>query len=178
MRNIKLVFKLLFLLLILALGILHFNSLIRKERIYYIPQINTYIKLVEPSSCNYGYVFFSGDDRFVNSTDFFKIWRIGTAGIVKIVFNPEEREVFYILNRYGKHVDINSDKYKMSEIEITDSTFFNEPQHSITTMKKPYESVSIEYSFEGVYLTFYENTSMKKIYPIKEYRKIFFTKLK
>ena len=175
----KLLIRSSLLIVIVMWGTLFFGSFIRKERIFYIPQIDTYIKIVEPSNYSYGYVFFSKDCSFINLNDYFKVYKISICGITNILFDPAVKNEFFVRNYCGKCADASSDKYRITcDIEITDTTFFNPPHNSITTKKKPYKSITIRDAFNKVYLSSYNDTSMTEIFPIKQSRRVYLTRLK
>jgi hypothetical protein len=169
----KLIFFLLLPLLVVAVFVvyLYVSANNVKDKTYYFPQIETYMKVHKPSFNKYGYVLFSKDSMFSfsESIDFVQVYKSETSS-VSFIFNPAESNKFYIIDRWN-NAQINQVNFVMEKISREDTTFFE--QETIANvccrqvLKPHYFEISVEGFLQTVFLTSDSTEYTKEISPIR-----------
>jgi len=145
-------------------------SFVSKKRLYYIPQVEMYIKIVKPPLNKYGYVFFSKDSVFVPSeqVDHLKVYKSETARI-NIIINPNVKNELFLDDRFNFSTP-HAVEYKINKINFRDTTFYEKLDIAGTStyeLKFPYMDITLEEYLESVYVTNYGEDCMVKIRPLK-----------
>ena len=169
----KLTFFLLIPLLVLAVFFIYLYISANKEknRTYYFPQIETYIKVYKPPFNKYGYLIFSKDSvfSFSENIDFFKVYKSETSS-VHFIFNPAEHSKFYIIDRWN-NTQINQVNFVVKRINKEDTTFFEQTVISgVNTyvLKPPYFEIFVEDFLQSIfYIDYNIGESPIKVEPIK-----------
>lgn len=129
-----------------------------KEKTYYFPQIEMYLKVHKPPLSKYGYVVFSKDSTFTFSEDidFVRIYK-SEVSEVRFIFNPKEKNRFYLIDR-SNNAQVNQVNFAIREINGKDTTFFEQEviakMGCISTLKPIYFEITIEGFLQSV---FYNN---------------------
>jgi len=140
------------------------------EKLYYIPQVEMYLKIVKPPLNKYGYVFFSKDSIFSSSEqiDYIKIYKSETSRI-NIIINPNIKDELYLDDRFNYSTP-HAVEYKINKISFRDTTFYekwNIAGTSTYVLKYPYMDITFEEYLRSIYVTNYGEDLMTKINPIK-----------
>lgn len=144
----KFAYILLFLLLIVVAFSIEFVYKGRIDKVYYLPQIETYIRVYRPSLCKYGYVFLSKDSisLYTGEADFLKIYK-SEVNSIRLVFNPLENNNFYIVDRWN-NAHINQVNFNIKKIDREDTAFFRiglvENRYRVPILKPAYVKISID----------------------------------
>lgn len=142
-----------------------------KNKEYYFPQIETYIKMHNLPFDNYGHVIFSKDSisSFSDKVDFVEIYKSETSWI-NFIFNPVENNKIYIVDRYNNIVQINQVDFIFERIDQTDTLFFE--KHIVAgtqtyLLKPPYIEISVDGYLKSVFFTNYYEEYQTKIEPLR-----------
>lgn len=161
-------------LLIVAIFFIYnyFLAIKGKDKIYYFPQIEIYLKVYKPPFNKYGYVIFSKDSVFTFSKkiDYVKVYK-SEISLVSFVFNPAEHHKFYIIDKWN-NAQINQVNFIMEKINRENTTFF---EHEIISgictqiLKPTYFEISVDGFLQSVYYSDYNGIQeyMIKAEPIK-----------
>lgn len=165
----KIIFFLLLPLLVVAVFVIciNFSAIKEKDKTYYFPQIETYLKIHKPLFNKYGYIIFSKDSIFTFSEkiDFVKIYKSETNS-VSFIFNPTEHNKIYIIDRWN-NVQINQVNFSLEKINKEDTTFFKQEiicGISVQILKPDYLEISVEGFLQSLFYTNYKGIEK---YPIK-----------
>ncbi len=124
----KLKILLLFLLLTVTVFIMYIyvSASFEKNKTYYFPQIETYLKVYKPPFSKYGYVIFSKEraSSFSKNIDFVKIYKSEISSI-SFIFNPAENSRIYITDRWN-NTQVNQVNFVMKQINKEETTFFEQ----------------------------------------------------
>lgn len=152
----KLKFFLLFLLIAVALFIVYIyvSTSIEKDKTYYFPQIETYMKVYKPLFNNYGYIIFSKDSviTFSENSDFVRIYKSEISSI-DFIFNPFESKKIYVVDRWS-NTEFNQSDYIIERINRTDTTFFEQESiigSNTQILKSKYFGIFIEGYLQSVF---------------------------
>lgn len=169
----KSIFFLLLPLLVVAVFIVYIyvSAFMVKDKTYYFPQVETYMKVYKPPFNKYGYVFFSKDSvfSFSENIDFVKVYKSETSS-VSFIFNPAEKSKFYITDRWN-NAQINQVNFVVKQINKEDTTFFEQAVISGANtyiLKPPYFEIFVEDFLQSVFYIDYDiGESPIKAEPIK-----------
>ncbi|MDS1031209.1 hypothetical protein RDV77_01035 [Porphyromonadaceae sp. NP-X] len=169
----KFIFFLLLPLLAVAIFIVYIyvSTSFEKDKTYYFPQIETYLKVYKPPFSKYGYVIFSKDSifSFPENIDYIKIYKSATTS-VSFIFNPAENSKFYITDRWN-NAQINQVNFVVKQINKEDTTFFEQAViagANTYILKPPYFEIFIEGYLQSVFYIDYDiGDSPIKAEPIK-----------
>ncbi len=169
----KLTFFLLIPLLVLTVFFvyLYISANMEKNKTYYFPQIEIYMKVYKPPFNKYGYVLFSKDSifSFLENSDFVKVYKSETSS-ASFVFNPAENNKFFITDRWN-NTQINQVNFIVKLINKEDTTFFEQTVISganTYVLKQPYFEIFIEDFLQSVfYIDYNIGESPIKAEPIK-----------
>lgn len=169
----KFILFLLLPLLIVAVFIVYIyvSASFEKDRTYYFPQIETYLKVYKPPFSKYGYVIFSQDSvfSFSENIDFVKIYKSETSS-VRFIFDPTENSKFYIIDRWN-NAQINQVNFTVKQISRGDTTIFEQEVISgVNTyiLKPTYFEIFVEDFLQSVfYIDYNIRESPIKVDPIK-----------
>ena len=160
----KIIFYLLLSLLVIVVFVVYIYISANKEKnkTYYFPQIETYMKVYKPPFHKYGYVLFSKDSiiSFSENTDFVKVYKSEISS-VSFIFNPAENNEFYIIDRWN-NAQINQIDFVVKRINQEDTIFFEqETIVGINTyiLKPPYFEIFVEGFLQSV---FYIDSDIEK----------------
>jgi hypothetical protein len=155
----KLIFFLLFSLLVVAVFVTYsyVSAIKEKDKTYYFPQIETYLKIYKPPFGKYGYVIFRKDSTFtfLENVDFVKVYKSETSS-VSFIFNPAENSKFYIVDRWN-NAQINQVNFAVEKIDREDTTFFEQEVIAgvccIQILKPTYFEIFVEGFLQSVFYT-------------------------
>ena len=154
----KFIFFILFPLLIAAVFIVYIyvSAAMEKDKTYYFPQIEIYLRVYKPPFNKYSYVIFSKDSVFTFSEniDFVKIYKSKTNWI-NFVFNPAENNKFYIVDRWN-NTQVNQVDFTVEKISRKDTAFFEQEVIAgvCTSILKPiYFEISVDGFLQSVFYT-------------------------
>lgn len=147
------------------------SAIIERNKKYYLPQIETYLRVYNPPFNKYGYVIFSKDSLLPlsESVDYVKVFKSETSQI-SFIFNSSENNKIYIVDRWN-NTEINQADFIIEKIDRTDTTFFE--QESIAGMNthilKPlYFEIFVEGFLQSVFFIDYDISECPiKAEPIK-----------
>jgi len=169
----KLIFFLLLPLLAVAVYIvfIYVSANFEKNRTYYFPQIETYLKVYNPPFSKYGYVIFSKERvfSFSENIDFVRIYKSETSS-VGFIFNPLENKKIYVVDEWDNTV-INQSIFCIEKINRKDTTFFEQENiagANTQILKPKYFEFYIEGYLQSVlYIDYDIGDSPIKAEPIK-----------
>ena len=149
---------------------LGFNILRTKEKLYYVPQNDMYIKIINPPLDKYGYIVLAQDSVILLSDeiDYIKVCKSETSSI-DIICNPNDKKQVYINDRANSST-INSVKYEIRKISFKDPLLFTEEKIAgISTylLKPPYFDINFDGYFEEVYISINSYESPEKLNTIR-----------
>jgi len=160
-------------LLVIAVFIVYIyvSASFEKDKTYFFPQIEKYLKVYKPPFSKYGYVIFSKDTvfSFSENIDFVKVYKSELSS-VSFIFNPLENNNIYVLDRWN-NIEINQSNFIIKKINRTDTIFFE--QESIggadTQILKPkYFEIFIEDYLKSLFYIDYDiRETPIKAEPIK-----------
>lgn len=132
-----------------------------QDKTFYISQIETYMRVYKPPFNEYGYVYLSKDSVFEMSdhVDFLKV-RKSDIGDIYLLFNPGERNKFYIRNcrmiPSNNDPQINNFQFEFERISLNDKAFYEleKTEHSCDRyhLKPPYSYIRIDGFLDKVFL--------------------------
>ena len=167
----KLLLILLLPLLFVAVFVVYIyvSAIMEKDKTYYFPQIDTYVKIYKPPFNKNGYVLFSKDSifSFSENIDFAKIYKSETSS-VSFIFNPFEKNKIFVVD-WCNNAQINQINFIVEKISRNDTTFFE--NHIIAgtqtyILKYPYIEVFVEGYLQSVFYTDYSGECPNKVEPI------------
>ena len=141
-----------------------------KERIYHIPQVNMYLKIIKPPMVKYGYVLFSQDSIFssLDKMDYLKIQKLDITQTI-IIINPNIKDELYIDDRFHC-LDIHQINYKICRIGFRDTAFFLVNHADVPydyQLKYPYMNITIGAYLDFVSIANYGEKYLRDIMPCK-----------
>lgn len=145
--------------IIVFIAYCYVSAIIERNKKYYFPQIETYLRVYNPPFNKYGYVIFSKDSLLPlsESVDYVKVFKSETSQI-SFIFNSSENNKIYIVDRWN-NTEINQADFIIEKIDRTDTTFFE--QESIAGMNthilKPlYFEIFVEGFLQSVFFIDYD----------------------
>nr|WP_320058448.1 hypothetical protein [uncultured Bacteroides sp.] len=141
------------------------------EKLYYIPQVGMYLKIIKPPLSRYGYALFNKDSIFSLSekSDYIKVYKSETASF-NIIINPNIENKLYFDDRFNFSVP-HPVKYNICKINFRDTTFFE--MHNVAgtrtcLLKHPYIAITVDGYLESVYTTNSYEEYLNKIEPMRK----------
>ncbi|MCL1937340.1 MAG: hypothetical protein FWF52_02960 [Candidatus Azobacteroides sp.] len=159
---------------------LFLNSLISREKIYYIPEAEMYIKTIIVPKNYYGYILFGKSDDIVES-DSIDYIILAQRLSHEILVDPVKKNNIYleydIMERIKENQLVNDtffmyDKknpvfYSMIDIATTDTCFFNEYEKYYHVSKNSYISIVFDEHFNEVKVRNAGDSVYKKLLPMR-----------
>lgn len=159
------------LVLVVFFVYLNISANMEKNKTYYFPQIEIYMKVYKPPFNKYGYVLFSKDSifSFSENSDFVKVYKSETSS-ASFVFNPTDNNKIYITDRWN-NTQINQVNFVVKQINMEDTTFFEKTVISganTYVLRQPYFEIFIEDFLQSAfYIDYNIGESPIKAEPIK-----------
>ena len=155
-------------------------SIKEKEEIYYIEDIDMYMKMIWNPSNSYGIVLF-GDNDFLSLSENIDYIKVHKNISTFLLFNPKKKKEICLLYQSVSQLDssrrlieksmsnilfVNNIKYYMNETAYGDTSFYEKrDQANPLIPKKPYIEICISAYFQ--YVTITKNGETTRLKPRK-----------
>lgn len=152
-------------LIISIITIVYIYGYKQRERVYYIPYVNMYMKTIWKPFCNYGIILFGKEKKMVYSkkNDYITVYKnVNTL----FLFNPNEKNILYIeyerfpqfdsienriiIKQISNIKESNNINYKLYKIDCEDIAFFEKKDLNTKIIKQPYIEICVWKYFQGV----------------------------
>ncbi len=158
MQRLKYILLFLLFVVMVFIGYLYISAHSEKERTYYFPQIDVYMKVYKPIFRDYGYVIFSNDSvfSFSEDKDFIRIYK-SEVGQIDFVINPLNGKKIYVVDRWN-NAKINQVNFDIRKINREDTTFFEQEDivgFQAQRLKSQYFEIFIEDYLQSVFYVDY-----------------------
>jgi len=175
---IKLIFmKNTFITILIILGgislLILVNTYIPRKKLYYVPQMDMYLKTIYYPKDEFGYIIF-GNNRNISISDTVDYIAVGkqTGGVcATILVNPNKRNEVNFLLIFNSIYKKNQKHYKfhMMKDNVEEDTVFYEKRHlsDPLKLKKPFINIQVNEFFESVFISNNKDSYLHKLEAIK-----------
>ena len=144
------------------------NSFIAREKLYYVPKIDMYLKTIYYPKDEFGYILFSKDSTLTlcNTVDYIVVSK-QTGDRCAIIFtDPSKKNELHFFIRFGTIYKKNQVHYKLI-IHKTDLKGVTEfYKNGALSTRKPYFNIEVSDLFESVSVSNYNDKFLHELKPL------------
>lgn len=149
------------------------NTFIPRKKLYYVPQMEMYIKTIYYPKDEFGYIIL-GKNKYISVTDSDDYVVVGkqTGGVcATILLNPNKKDEVNFLLTFNSIYKKNQRHYKFLMVKDSndEDTVFYEKRHlsDPLKLKRPFINIQVNEFFESVFISNYNDSYLHKLDAIK-----------
>lgn len=148
------------------------NAFIPRKKLYYVPQMEMYIKTIYYPKDEFGYIIFGKNNNLsVSDTDDYIAVGKQTGGVcATILVNPNKKDEVNFLLTFNSIYKKNRRHYKffMVKDSIDEDTVFYEKRHlsDPLKLKRPLINIQVNEFFESVFISNNKDSYLHKLEAI------------